>query len=171
MEDCNSVSTPFNSNNNWATIWNQRTKRKRNIKKIPYREVVKKFQYASQEIKPDIIFTVNSINRYLDRYLENPDRRYWSTIKRIMRYFKGTLDLGKLKFNRNQIKDFINYCDWQNETFITGSFLLQGELIVWQSKRQDTVLSLPVNSWDWTYSSLANQEMLWLQISGKEIFP
>lgn len=66
MEDCNPISTPYNASTKLSHDMEPKTKEDIDyIRNIPYRKVVGKLQYASQGIRPDITFAVNTVSRYL----------------------------------------------------------------------------------------------------------
>ncbi|KMQ85481.1 gag-pol polyprotein [Lasius niger] len=101
MEDCNPVSTPFDTSTKLSHDMEPKTKEDIDyMKNIPYREVVGKLQYASQGTRPDITFVVNSVSRYL----ANPGKEHWMATKRILRYLKGTQNMA-LEFNVIRMED------------------------------------------------------------------
>lgn len=60
MEDCNPVSIPFDPSIKLSHNMKPKSQEDINyMKKVPYREVIRKLQYASQETRPDITFAVN----------------------------------------------------------------------------------------------------------------
>lgn len=81
----------------------------------------------------------------VSRFNQNPGSAHWSAVKRILRYFKGTLN-ASLEFNKygNVTIEGYSYSDWASDETdrhsVTGSvFKLQGDAISWQSKKQKTV--------------------------------
>jgi len=58
--------------------------------RFPYRQVVENLLFLSQVTKSDIAFAVN----YVSRFLNNPTSVHWNMVKRIIRYVKGTVDVG-----------------------------------------------------------------------------
>lgn len=62
--------------------------------------------------KPDICFAVNRASRYL----ENPTKMHWNTVKRIIKYLKGTLRWGlKLEVNQDTQLQAWGYSDYAGE--------------------------------------------------------
>jgi hypothetical protein len=62
--------------------------------------------YLANNIRPDIAFAVNC----LARHSVASTIRHWNSIKNILRYLNGTIDLG-LFFQKNQEYDLIGYAD------------------------------------------------------------
>ena len=54
---------------------------------VPYLSAIGVLMYLANYTRPNIAFTVN----LLARYSSSPIRRYWSRIKHIFRYLKGTI--------------------------------------------------------------------------------
>ena len=57
---------------------------------IPYLSVIGALMYLANCIRPDIAFSAN----LLARYSSTPTRRHWNGIKHILRYLRGTTDMG-----------------------------------------------------------------------------
>ena len=53
---------------------------------VPYPSVVGSLMYAMVCTRPDIAFAVKMVRRYMS----NPGREHWATVKWILRYLKGT---------------------------------------------------------------------------------
>ncbi len=59
------------------------------MKKVPYREIIRSLMWAAIAMRPDITFTIST----LSQYLENPGRIQWETAKRVLKYLhKGYKD-------------------------------------------------------------------------------
>jgi hypothetical protein len=52
-----------------------------------YRSIVGGLRYLTHT-RPDIAFAVG----YVSRFMEDPREDHWTTVKRLLRYVKGTLD-------------------------------------------------------------------------------
>jgi len=131
MWDCNEAPTPIvpgqNSDNNVNFEDNTQ-----------FREVVGALQYAVWQTRPDISFVVGLMGRKVTK----PTMMDWKIVKRILRYLRGTLDLG-LTYRHSTRNDLIAYSDadfaGDKETFrsTTGSVILFGDSpIMWKSKLQ-----------------------------------
>ena len=62
--------------------------------------------YLVNTTRPDITFAIN----LLARYNSAPTRRHWSGIKHILRYLKGTTDMG-LFYSNNCSPNLVGYAD------------------------------------------------------------
>jgi hypothetical protein len=71
-----------------------------------YLSVIGILMYLANNTRPDIAFTVNC----LMRHSAAPIMRHWNSIKNILRYLVGTIDLG-LYFQKNQDSKLIRYID------------------------------------------------------------
>ena len=58
--------------------------------KVPYLSAIGALMYLVNYIQPDITFSVN----LLARYSSAPPKRHWNGIKHILRYLRGTSDMG-----------------------------------------------------------------------------
>ena len=57
---------------------------------VPYLSAIGVLMYLANYTRPDIAFYVN----LLARYSSAPTRRHWNGIKHILRYLRGTTDMG-----------------------------------------------------------------------------
>ena len=97
--------------------------------------------YLANCTRPDIAFAVN----LLARHSAAPTRRHWVGFKTILRYLKGTLDLGLFFLKKNDMT-MVGYADAgyqsdpHNGISQTGFvFLCGGTTISWQSCKQTLV--------------------------------
>ncbi|KAK2985747.1 hypothetical protein RJ640_005447 [Escallonia rubra] len=84
MENCNPISIPIEVEK----------KLSRHVKEGPidrtlFRSLVGSLRYLTCT-RPDILYAVG----YISRYMENPTTYHFKVAKRILRYIKGTIDLG-----------------------------------------------------------------------------
>ena len=54
-----------------------------------YRSIIGGLRYLVH-MRPDIIFVVG----YVSRFMQDPREVHWATVKRLLRYVKGTVDQG-----------------------------------------------------------------------------
>ncbi|XP_050338585.1 uncharacterized protein LOC126765044 [Bactrocera neohumeralis] len=132
------------------------------MSKVPYMQAVGCLLFALQITRPDISFAVN----LLSRFSTNPGKVHWVTVKRVMRYLKGTIDSG-IVYSR-EVNDLTGYCDadWASDLderrSTTGyMFKLQGGPISWCTRRQRTV-ALSSTEAEFMAMTSAIQEATWL---------
>lgn len=100
MIECNPLSTPMEQNLKLTSIEGKEFE-----DATKYRQLVGSLNYLTTT-RPDISFVVG----ILSRFMQKPCEGHWSTAKRVLRYLKGTQDLG-IKYT--QVDDFslIRYSD------------------------------------------------------------
>jgi len=86
MESCNSVSTPIETSIKLSKEGDDRV-----IEPTLYKSLVGSLRYLTIT-RPDIVYGVGLVSRYM----EKPMQTHWLTAKRILRYIKGTMNLGLL---------------------------------------------------------------------------
>ena len=74
--------------------------------KVPYLSAIGALMYLTNCTRPDIAFSVN----FLARYSSAPTRRHWNGIKHILRYLRGTTDMG-LFYSRESKQQLLGYAD------------------------------------------------------------
>jgi len=57
---------------------------------VPYTNPVGSLIYTMMCTRPDLSHTVSMVSRYM----RDPDRGHWEIVKWILRYIKGTIDVG-----------------------------------------------------------------------------
>lgn len=102
--------------------------------------------YLTTHTRPDIAFTTI----ILTRHSQKPTTRHWNGIKHVMRYLRGTKDLG-LHFKKSDTTKIVGYADSGFETNETIGksqtgyiFLKNGSPILWKSVKQ-TVTATSTN--------------------------
>ncbi|XP_059306344.1 secreted RxLR effector protein 161-like [Lycium ferocissimum] len=73
---------------------------------VPYLSAIGALMYLANATRPDIAFFIN----LLARYSSSPTRRHWNEIKHILRYLKGTSDMGMFYTNKGST-DLVGYAD------------------------------------------------------------
>ncbi|KAL5573328.1 hypothetical protein UlMin_022925 [Ulmus minor] len=78
-----------------------------------YRSIIDAIQYLTNT-RPDISFTVNK----LSQFLQAPTTNHWQGVKRIMRYLKGSKDLGlHIKYCENLSLQGFSDADYANSRY------------------------------------------------------
>lgn len=131
-----------------------------------YRGGVGSLIWASTMTRPEIAFSV----QVLSRSMKASGDEHWKAAKRVMRYLKGTRDLG-IKYGLSDSDSLIleGYCDadWANDKDTRRSttgylFKLAGGSISWASKLQPTV-ALSSTEAEYMALSAGVQEALYLR--------
>jgi len=133
------------------------------MSRMPYASAVGSLMYAMVCTRPDIAQAVGVVSRYM----ANPSKEHWSTVKRILRYIKGTshaaLCFGGSDFTvRGYVdSDFAGDLDKRKST--TGYvFTLAGGAVSWISKLQ-TVVALSTTEAEYMAATQACKEAIWMQ--------
>ena len=102
-----------------------------------------KLKYPSVVSRPDLCFVVSS----LSQVLENPFHDHWFLAKKVLRYLKGTFDLGSV-FQHSECLKLVGFCDsdWggdTNDRRSTSGYCFKisddSSVICWSSHKQQTV--------------------------------
>ena len=73
---------------------------------VPYLSAIGSLMYLANYTRPDIAFSVN----LLARYSSAPTKRHWNGIKHVLRYLRGTCDMG-LFYSKILEPQFFGYAD------------------------------------------------------------
>ena len=140
------------------------------VNQAEYQSAVGSLMYLAVSTRPDIAFTVNS----LARFNSNPQKDHWTALKRVLRYLKGTINIGIL-YKQDGSDKCIGYsdADWAGDTSDRKStsgyiFMFSGGPISWSSKKQKCV-ALSTAEAEYVALSGAAQECLWLRQLEKEL--
>lgn len=160
MQDAKSVATPVDTSSKLVKTTEDDVLVDRSI----YQSAVGSLLYLSTSTRPDIAFAVSNVAKFS----ANPTTRHWTGVKRILRYFKGTPDLG-LHYTSSDVDDLIGYSDsdWAGNLDDRRSvsrymFMLCGAPISWRSKKQTSV-ALSTAEAEYIALSSATQEAVWLR--------
>lgn len=134
MNEANPVKTPLSTGQERKE--NEENDESNNI---PYRELVGALTYLSVATRPDITFAVS----YLSQFNSNYKREHWNMAKRVLRYIKGTKNIG-ITYQANGDMESYADADWANckidrRSFTGYIFLLSKGPISWSSRKQRTV--------------------------------
>lgn len=156
MEDCNPSKTPME-------IKPVEESAECIVDKKPYRELVGCLMYLMSTTRPDISVAVN----YYSRFQSNATEVHWQGLKRILRYIKGTMDMG-LFYQKGKDKVLTVYADadWASSNdrkSITG-FLIEvyGAVVCWATRKQTTV-ALSSTEAEYVALASATSEAIWLR--------
>lgn len=156
MVDCNSVKTPAEG---------VLVKEASAIKDKEYMRLVGSLLYAGVMTRPDIVFAVQA----LSRFMQGAGPSHWAAGKRVLRYLKGTREIG-IKYVRGaQDARLVGYADadWGGDKDTLRSttayaFMMAGAAVSWASRLQPSV-ALSSAEAEFMAASAAGQEAVHLR--------
>ncbi|KAE8718737.1 hypothetical protein F3Y22_tig00109992pilonHSYRG00051 [Hibiscus syriacus] len=87
MQDCKPISTPLPINFKLSSSMSPSSEEERmEMSRVQYASAVGSLMFAMICTRPDIAQAVGVVSRYM----ANPEKEHWNTVKRILRYIKGT---------------------------------------------------------------------------------
>jgi hypothetical protein len=135
------VSTPMSTEVLSAAMCPKTPDEFKSMKNVPYRQAVGSIMYLAVSTRPDIAKAVSSVSKYL----ENPGQKHWNSVKRILKYLKGTRALKLHLGGTSEIELKVwSDADWAGDLdkrrSTTGYVVfLGGGPISWKSRLQPTV--------------------------------
>jgi len=128
-----------------------------------YQSLISALLWLSTATRPNIAYATNQ----LALYLTNPGHSHFVAAKRVLRYLKGTQELG-LRYSRSEFNGNVltAYCDSDfagdpdDRRSVTGYIMfLNGGPVVWSSKRQP-IVSVSSSEAEFYAASLASLDVL-----------
>ena len=159
MAESKPVSTPFDTGIKLVKMSNTSEE----DKKLPYRELVGALTYLSTSTRPDIAFAVSCLGQFNNCF----GAEHWRAAKRVLRYLKGTSDVGLVYGSTpDSLRSFVD-SDWgscteDRRSFTGFLFLLHGSPISWDSRKQRTV-ALSTTEAEYMALSECAKEAIYLQ--------
>ncbi|UYV60693.1 hypothetical protein LAZ67_1001943 [Cordylochernes scorpioides] len=136
MKTCKEVPTPGSKEINLDNYIEDD-----NCDQHTYQEALGMLMFLAVNTRPDIAY----ITSKLSQYSRQPKQMHWTAIKRVMRYLRGTIDLG-VKFERGKTGILKSYTDasWTttHDGKSYGGYVLKlGEATIdWKSSKQPLVV-------------------------------
>ena len=137
-----------------------------------YQALIGCLTYAMTISRPDVATAVGIMSKFMSKLGQS----HWKGVKRVLRYIKGSLNVG-LKFDAsNQTSvDVIVFsdADWAGdivERKSTSGYVFQicGGTVSWRSKRQG-IVALSSTEAEYIALSFAAQELMWLRSFLKDL--
>ena len=161
MLDCKPASTPLPSGAdvNAATIDEHLLDGS-----TPYAELLGALLYLQATSRPDISFAVNT----LSKHMSNPTKRHWHLAKHVLRYLKGSTDIGITyrKAGPLELQGYVDAdfaADKDTRKSRTGFvFNIAGGAVHWTSKQQATVSTSTCEA-EYIAAAAAAKEGIWLK--------
>ncbi|KAL0399824.1 UNVERIFIED_CONTAM: Retrovirus-related Pol polyprotein from transposon TNT 1-94 [Sesamum radiatum] len=123
--------------------------------------------YLANNTRPDIAFSVN----LLARYSSTPTKRHWNGVKHVLRYLRGTSDIG-LYFERHEDVKATNLVGYSDAGYLSDPhkaisqfgyvFMYGGTAISWRSTKQ-TLVATSSNHAELIALYEAGRECVWLR--------
>lgn len=141
MENCKPISTPVNVSMKLAKSMNPKTEEQRKeMEKVPYRELVGSLMYLATSTRPDIAHIVSALGQYNN----DPGEEHWKAAKRVLRYLKNTENRGLTYQKSNESLAGYSDADWaanvdDRRSYTGYAFTFAGAAINWISRKQKTV--------------------------------
>jgi len=100
------------------------------IDKTYYRQMVGSLMYLSAT-RPDMMYSISLINRFV----ETPTELHQQAVRKIFRYFKGTIDYG-LFYKKGKSQELVGFCDSDypgdlNDRRNTSGYVFSQEINLW----------------------------------------
>lgn len=166
MHDCKPVKTPVEPGSHLV----KGTEKDTAVDRELYQSLVGSLMYLATCTRPDIAYAVGT----LARFSSNPNTTHWTAAKRVLRYLKGTSNLG-IVFKGEESGNCMGYsdADWagdREDRKSTSGYLFQiaGGPVSWKSKKQDTV-ALSTAEAEYMALSCAAQESIWMRRLNSEL--
>ena len=161
MADAKPVSTPMEVSS--SKISSATSDLQELAQDVPYRQAIGSLMYLMIGTRPDIGYAVGK----LSQYCEKPLKSHWSSVKRVLRYIKGTRNVGIQYDGRESMKP-IGYCDsdWagclETRKSTEGTvFLLAGGAVFWSSKKQSVIATSSCEA-EYIATCSATKTAIWL---------
>lgn len=156
MEDANPISTP--------AIRNEEVDKSEKLSsEVPYREAVGCLMHLTVVSRPDIAYAVSKVARSVNE----PTRQNWLDVKRILRYLKGTKDLGIVYRKNSDSLTVFSDADYAGDKKTRRSTsgvvaTLSEGAITWMSQLQKTV-ALSTTEAELVAACEGAKEAVWLE--------
>ncbi|KAJ0502363.1 putative RNA-directed DNA polymerase [Helianthus annuus] len=135
MEECNPTKFPMEHR-----LQVGRNEDDEPVNPTEYRRIIGSLRYLLHT-RPDLAYSVG----VMSRFMQEPKESHMKLIKQILRYVKGTINLG-LSYGRDGDDSIVGFCDSSHATNKTDgrsttgmAFYFGTSLVSWNSQKQKTV--------------------------------
>jgi len=163
MLECNSAKTPMEQGVQLINNVDENGQHE-STANVPYRQIIGSLMYLAVSTRPDLSYVVG----VLSRFLEQPSASHWLTAKRVLKYIKGTLEVG-ITYNgncdeKNRLVAFSDsdYASCVNTRKSTSGVILiiNGGPVVWSSRKQSVVATSTTDA-EYIAMCEAAKEVVW----------
>ncbi|KAG7584165.1 GAG-pre-integrase domain [Arabidopsis suecica] len=158
MDKCKEAKTPMST-----SLKLSRDENGTDVDVKTYRGMIGSLLYLTAS-RPDLCLSVGVCARYQAK----PKQSHLEAVKRILKYVKGTVELG-IWYSRNSNQNLVGYCDADyagnvNDRRSTsgGCFFLGNNLIAWLSKKQNSV-SISTAESEYIAMGSCCTQLLWMK--------
>ncbi|KAE8687628.1 lachrymatory-factor synthase-like [Hibiscus syriacus] len=139
------------------------------MSRVQYASAVGSLMFSMICTRPDIAQAVGVVSRYM----VNPGKEHWNTVKRILRYIKGTSNVALCYGGSNLLINVYvdsNYAsDLDKSKSITRYvFKIVGGAVSWVSKLQSVVATSTTEA-EYVVATQASKEAIWLKMLLEEL--
>jgi len=159
MHDCNPSKVPMDLG---TKLYDDKSGQR--VDATKYRRIIGCLRYLVHT-RPDLAYLVGVASRYM----EKPTTLHMLVVKKIVRYLRGTVDLGLVYTLGEKQEEIVGYSDSDNGGDLGGrrstagmAFYLNESLITWGSQKQKTV-ALSSCEAEFMAATAAAQQALWLR--------
>jgi len=157
MVDCNPVSTPMVPGAHFEKIQECESD-------VPFRSLIGSLLFLAKTTRPDISFAVAKLSQFASAYSDE----HWQAAKRVLRYLKGTIDLG-VKYQSNPPSNEItgysdsDYASDKSDRKSQSGFVFffGNNLVSWRSQKQ-RVVACSTTEAEYIALAEATKESIWL---------
>ncbi|XP_045453363.1 secreted RxLR effector protein 161-like [Melitaea cinxia] len=140
MGECKPVSTPMEIGLKGLKL--ERAQKEEEIENIPYQALIGSLMYLAIAMRPDIMFTIS----YLSQYNTCFGKTHWQAAKRVLRYLKGTKNIGIRYKKTGSALIGMADADWvactiDRRSYTGYIFKYGGGLVSYATKKQRVVAS------------------------------
>ncbi|KEP45491.1 putative Gag-Pol polyprotein/retrotransposon, partial [Rhizoctonia solani 123E] len=158
MSDSKPVNTPMAESPNLPKLDSP------TIDRTLYQRGIGSLMYAMVSTRPDIAYATG----LLAQHAANPGEDHWASLKRVLRYLQGTIEVG-IVYDRSKPSELIGYVDSDyagdknSSRSTTGwTFQIAGGSVAWSSRKQPTI-SLSSTEAEYVAASSATRELSWIR--------
>jgi hypothetical protein len=131
----------------------------------PYKEIIGSLFFAALGSRPDITYAVS----FASKISERPQAVHCAAVSRIMRYLRGTHDLGIIFGMTNRPNQLTAYCDADYAGDLDDRrsrngvlMILNGGPVIWISRKQSCIAGSTTEA-EYVAAHLASKEVVWLR--------
>lgn len=132
---------------------------------VPYSSVVGSVMYTMVCSRPYIVHAISALSRYMSNHV----KENWLVMKHLLRYLKGTTDVGLMYCKRGSSILVEGYVDsnyaWDKDTKKSTTayqFLINGNCVSWKSQLQH-VVTLSTAEAEYIAATEGVKEGIWIQ--------